>query len=158
MRITICGSSTFRKEKDELKTKLEKLGIKVYLDQYTIKLAQGKLKNFLKQVQKDHASIKQRYSLIQTYFQEIKNSDAILIANYTKNNIKNYIGANTFLEMGFAFVLNKKIFLLNNIPDQKYISDEIKVFSPIILKNNLTKILWPKSKSYSKASPMLIQK
>ena len=41
--------------------------------------------------------------------------------------------------MGFAHVLNKKIFILNDIPEMIYI-DEIKAMQPIILNGNLAKI------------------
>ena len=34
--------------------------------------------------------------------------------------------------MGFAHVLNKKIYLLNNIPEMSY-SDEIRAMQPIVL-------------------------
>ena len=54
----------------------------------------------------------------------IQKSDAILVLNLTKNGIENYIGGNTFLEMGFAHVLEKKIFVYNKLPDVGY-KDEI---------------------------------
>ena len=41
--------------------------------------------------------------------------------------------------MGFAHVLNKKIFLFNDIPDMFY-KDEIKAMNPIIIDRDLTKI------------------
>ena len=59
--------------------------------------------------------------------------------NYEKRGIKNYIGGNVFLEIGFAHVLGKKIFLLNEIPDMFY-KDEIESMDPIVLKGNLNKI------------------
>ncbi len=62
-----------------------------------------------------------------------------LAVNIDKKGIKNYIGGNTFLEMGFAHVLDKKIFLLNEIPDISY-KDEIKAMQPIILNGDLSKI------------------
>ena len=72
-------------------------------------------------------------------FNLIKESDAVLVVNVDKNDIKNYIGGNTLLEMGFAHVLNKKIFLLNNIPDISY-KDELRAMQPIVLNNDLSKI------------------
>jgi predicted RNA-binding protein with PUA domain len=66
--------------------------------------------------------------------------DAILILNLEKNNIKGYIGGNTFLEMGFAHVLNKKIFLLNEIPEMGY-KDEIVAMKPVILEGDLNRII-----------------
>ena len=66
-----------------------------------------------------------KYDSIRAYWDIINNCDCILVANYDKKRIKNYIGGNSFLEMGFAHVLRKKIFLLNDIPKMIYI-DEIK--------------------------------
>ena len=67
-------------------------------------------------------------------------SDAILVANYSKfkdeKEIKNYIGASTFLEMYEAFMQGKKIYILNDYPDSMLI-DEIKGFDPIILNGDL---------------------
>jgi len=62
-----------------------------------------------------------------------------LVANYNKREIQNYIGGNSFLEMGFAHILRKKIFLLNEIPEMIY-SDEIKAMQPIILNGILSDV------------------
>lgn len=77
--------------------------------------------------------------LIRDYFKEISGTEAVLIVNIDKNGIKDYIGGNAFLEMGFAHVLNKKIFLLNAIPQMIY-TDEIMAMQPIELKGDLLKI------------------
>ena len=75
---------------------------------------------------------------------KINKIDAILVLNYTKVKkgieMKNYIGASTFLEMYEAFMQNKKIYLINDIPDNM-LYDEIKGFNPIILNEDLNKIL-----------------
>ena len=62
-----------------------------------------------------------------------------MIANYDKNNIKGYIGGNTLMEMGLAFFLKKKIYLLNEIPELSY-KEEILGVLPIILNGDLSKI------------------
>jgi len=82
---------------------------------------------------------KLEHDLIRGHFKEIKNSDAVLVVNETLKGIKNYVGGNTFLEMGFAHILNKKIFILNNIPQMGY-SDEIVAMQPIVLDGDLGKI------------------
>ncbi|MEK6937734.1 MAG: hypothetical protein AABX04_01690 [Nanoarchaeota archaeon] len=51
-----------------------------------------------------------KYDSIRNYWKVIQEADAVLIANFDKKGIKNHIGGNSFLEMGFAHVLNKKIF------------------------------------------------
>ena len=74
---------------------------------------------------------------------KISEIDAILVLNYTKikNEIemKNYIGASTFLEMYEAFMQNKKIYMMNDLPDNM-LYDEIKGFNPTILNGDLNKI------------------
>ena len=76
---------------------------------------------------------------IRGHYQLIKKSDAILVPNYTKRGIENYVGGNALIEMGFAYVLRKKIYLLNSIPDINY-RDEIEAVFPIVLNGDLTKI------------------
>ena len=75
--------------------------------------------------------------------ENIKDVDAVLVLNYDKYKdgvyYKNYIGASTFLEMYEAFMQNKKIFILNNYPDNM-LFDEIKGFNPIILDGDLDRI------------------
>ena len=65
--------------------------------------------------------------------------DAILVANYDKKGVKGYIGGNTLMEMGLAFFLKKKVYLLNEVPELPY-KEEILGVKPIILNDNLTKI------------------
>jgi len=136
MKIAICGSMTFSKSMIEIEKELFKFRHTVVIPMYAKEYTE------LKSVEEVHSeSVKNKVEndLIRDYFNKIKNSDAILIVNKDKNNIKNYIGGNSFLEMGFAYILNKKIFILNGIPEMIY-TDEIKAMQPIILDGDLTKI------------------
>lgn len=78
--------------------------------------------------------------LIRDYFKKIEKSDAVLIVNITKNGIENYLGGNAFLEMGFAHVLNKKVYLLNPIPEVGY-KDEIVAMQPVILDGRVAELV-----------------
>ncbi|MFH1407431.1 MAG: hypothetical protein ABIJ36_03090 [Patescibacteria group bacterium] len=79
--------------------------------------------------------------LIKKHYREIKEGDAILVINKDKNGIKNYIGGNSFLEMGFAHILNKKIFVLNDIPENLPIFyQELVAMQPTSLYGDLNKI------------------
>ena len=71
--------------------------------------------------------------------QSDEKSDAILVLNYEKNEVKNYIGGNVFLEMGLAYYLKKIIYLINPIPDLPY-ETEIIAMKPIIINGDFTKI------------------
>ena len=69
----------------------------------------------------------------------IENNDAVLVLNFEKHGMKNYIGGATFLEMYDAFRLNKKIFLYNDAPEG-ILKDEIIGFNPVIISGDLSKI------------------
>jgi len=129
MKIVICGSMTFEKEILKFEKNLIKLDHKVIVP-FSTKEIIGK---------KAHDKLKVDRDLIRYYYHEIKKSDAIFVPNFTKNGIKNYIGGNTLMEIGFAYVLRKKIFLLNPIPKMNY-ADEISAMKPIILNGDLGKI------------------
>ncbi len=83
---------------------------------------------------------KGKLRLIDEHMDKIEKSDAILVVNITKGDIKNYIGANTFLEIGFAHYRGRKIYSLNPLPDQPYIKDEIETINPVVLSGDLTQI------------------
>jgi hypothetical protein len=70
----------------------------------------------------------------------IENNDAVLVLNFEKNGIENYIGGATFLEMYDAFRLGKKIFLYNNVPEG-ILKDEIVGFDPVIINGDLKMVL-----------------
>lgn len=69
----------------------------------------------------------------------IQDNDAVLVLNFDKGDLKNYIGGATFLEMYDAFRLGKKIFLHNDVPEG-ILHDEIRGFDPIILNGELDRI------------------
>ena len=70
----------------------------------------------------------------------ISEMDAVLVLNFDKGSQKNYIGGATFLEIYDAFRLGKKIFFINDIP-QNMLQDELIGFSPKVIHDDLTKIV-----------------
>ena len=84
---------------------------------------------------------KRKLSLVGKHMEKIEKSDAILVVNITKGDVEHYIGANTFLEIGFAHYRQKRIYLLNGIPEQKYILDEMQSVQPMVLHGKLEKII-----------------
>jgi nucleoside 2-deoxyribosyltransferase len=144
MIITICGSINCSDKLIEAAEKLESLGHTAHLPYYTKKIRSGELKleDFNKAKAKNgDAAFREAASedLIKRYYRLISESDAILIVNVEKNGQSNYIGGNAFLEMGFAYVLDKPFYLLNDIPQIGY-KDEIIAMKPIILGGQLGKI------------------
>ncbi len=66
--------------------------------------------------------------------------EAILVLNFDRHGIINYIGGNTLIDMSFAHFLNQKIFLWNPIPDISYYKKEIESFRPIVINGDISKI------------------
>jgi nucleoside 2-deoxyribosyltransferase len=143
MKIVICGSIDFTPTIKEVSDVLVKHGHKVDIPFTSKRIINGELtlEDFKNEKQKngDGAFRKIQDDVIKRYYNKINESDAILVLNLEKNGITNYIGGNTFLEMGFAHVLNKTIYLYNNIPDLSY-TDELNAMLPIILDGDLLKI------------------
>lgn len=75
---------------------------------------------------------------IREFWNMMQGADAVLVLNLDKHGIANYIGGNTFLEIGFAHVLGQKIFLLNPIPDIQFYKTEIEAMKPVILNGDLS--------------------
>lgn len=141
MKITLCGSIKFADKLVEVYRELEKLGHQPAMHEDMFGVADGtarELEDIRNNV--EHAEIKRKYGYIKWWYDSIKNSDGILVLNYDKNGIKNYIGGNTLIEIGFAHVNNKKVFLLNPIPKEAPYIDEIKAMVDVVLNKDLSKI------------------
>lgn len=135
MKVMICCSTVFYNKIEDIS--------KVLIDRgYDVIYPNGYLDN--DNELDDNASLDEYSNFFKRMFQEsidkIKECDAILVLNYSKmkNNkeFPNYIGASTFLEMYEAFMNNKKIYMINDIPDNM-LYDEIKSFKPIILNGDI---------------------
>lgn len=92
--------------------------------------------------EKERIKIHQKNNMdaIREFWNAMQGADAVLVLNLDKHGIKNYIGGNTLMEIGFAHVLNQKIFLYNPIPDIPYYKTEIEAVKPIIINGDLSKI------------------
>ena len=117
-RIVLCGSMKLKEKIFEVEEYLKNKGYEVVTPkEFRVKMTKG-----------DAAKL---------HFDEITNekTDMVLAVNVTKNEIKNYIGPNTFAEIAMAFYFNKKIYLLNDIYEPY--KDELEGWSVIPLKGNL---------------------
>ena len=127
----------FAKEMLKSKGELESLGAQVYVPIDTeecvenpeLNMSLEHCESFEVDLDKDH-------------YNKISDSEAIVVLNYPKNGVENYIGGATLMEIGVARHMDKKIFLLNEIPkksDLRY-ALEIELAKPIILDGELKNI------------------
>jgi nucleoside 2-deoxyribosyltransferase len=136
MKIVICGSMKLSKKMIEVRDRLEELGHGVFLPRHAEEYAEMGSSDH---IHNESAKNKIKDDLIRDYYNKIAENDAVLIINDDLNGVKGYIGGNSFLEMGFAHVLNKKIYLYNNIPESSF-KDEIVAMQPVVLDGDISKI------------------
>lgn len=138
MKIAICGTMKFSREMVDVAEKLKEYGHEPILpklmpdlrDFHEIRDVEGKEEEFYEY----------KRNALKEHFDKIKNADAILVLNYDNDNIKNNVGGNTLIEIGVAFERNKKIFLLNPIPEGLTYTEELQAIKPIVLNGDLEKM------------------
>lgn len=133
MKICICCSLKFGDEVREIAKQLEALG-------HEVLLPNGVINRLTEQPDFDPIRAKIDTDSCHKHTDKIREADAVLVCNYAKNGIENYIGANSFCEMFVAQYFNKPIYCLNPLPDQPYINEELQSFGATILNGNLEKI------------------
>ncbi|HEX7586259.1 MAG TPA: hypothetical protein VF390_01335 [Patescibacteria group bacterium] len=133
MRIGIIGSMQFTDKMLEFIDKLQKLGHDAFITDLH-KTMIGKTDDEIEKIK-----LHQKYNMdaIREFWRAMQGADAVLVLNFDNNGIKNYVGGNTLMEIGFAHVLNQKIFMLNPIPEMPFCKTEIEAVKPIILNGNL---------------------
>jgi hypothetical protein len=137
MKIGIIGSMQMTERMLELKDRLEVMGHQVVVSKFA--------QNYVGKTDEEKEVVKMddkfNHDAIREFWDSMQDTDAVLVANYDKHGIPNYIGGNTLMEIGFAYVLNQKIFLLNPIPDIPYYRTEIEAVRPIIIHGDLSKVV-----------------
>ena len=137
MKVAICASMVFTDKMLDVKNQLKELGHEVHVSSFVNEYV-GKSEKEKEEITIYH---KNQKDAIRKFYEKIKISDAILVLNYDRRGISDYIGGNTLMEIGFAHVLEKSIFLMNPIPDIEYYRSEIEAVRPVIINGDLTKIV-----------------
>lgn len=137
MKVVIVGSIVNSDKLIEVAKKLQALGCETELPYDTRQIMNGviSLEDYTrKKEEQGDASFRKNASedLIKRYYKLITECDRVLIANFDKKDQKNYIGGNALIEMAFAHVNDKPIYVLNEIPEIHY-KDEILAMNPIVL-------------------------
>lgn len=133
MKILLICSKAFYDKLNYYKSSLEKLGHEVYMPNcHDAPETEAKYRGT-----PEHHIFKAK--MYRQSEETIKNIDAVLVLNFNKNGQENYIGGATFLEIYDAFRMNKKIYFVNDIPNNM-LKDELIGFNPTIINDDLTKI------------------
>jgi len=136
MRIGIIGSMQFTEKLIEARDKLCQLGH----DAFVTDLASPFIGKNDDEKEKIKIHQKLNVDAIREFWRMMQGADAVLVMNFDKHGIKNYIGGNTLMEIGFAHVLDQKVFLLNPIPEIQYYKSEIEAVKPIIINGDFARI------------------
>lgn len=140
MKLTICASSTFAEKMIEYKKLLEEFGHEAIVHpEYEARVRGERPEVMARIAAGEHAAIKKEKGYIKWYYNAIAESDGILVLNFEKKGVVNYIGGNTLMEIAFAHVNDKKIFLLNPVPEVSY-KDEILAMYTKVLDGDLRAI------------------
>ncbi len=136
MKIIICGSISAGDEIVKVRKELLAKGNEVEIPEG---VKRPEIRAKVNASQEEKADIKVKYNLIKGYYNKMKKFDIVLIVNPQLKGVKGYIGRNTFLEMGFAHVLGKKLYCLYPLPQMPYLS-ELLAMKPVILSRKLERI------------------
>lgn len=143
MKVVICASINFTSKIKEVAEKLRTMRHEVIIPKTSEMILNGEVTLNQITAEKEKGGFVDRVirqDSIKNYYDKITNADAILVLNYEKKGIPNYIGGNVLMEIGFAHVLGKQIFLLNPIPNIEYYKSEIAAMQPIIINGDLRKL------------------
>ena len=134
MKIGVIGSMQFTEKMMELCEKLQELDHEAYMSKFAAAFI-GK-----SDPEKERIKLEQKYNdnAIREDCAWVKDMDAILVANYDKGGIKNYVGGNAFIEMAYAYILGKELYFLHPLPDMPYYGTEIIAMKPIVIDGDLS--------------------
>ena len=143
MKIYVVGSNAFKKEMVQAKDDMVAMGLDGWIHPDYEAFVKGTKPDLLTELSDsiEHANFKRDNDYLRVHYKHILESDAILVVNLEKNGIPNYIGGNVLIEMGQAYVNDKQIFLLHDMPTDAlpYLA-EIECMDPVLLHGNLENI------------------
>lgn len=135
--IVICSSANFYQQVVAIESQLTDLGYDVIIPKTARAMKAAGDYTVSKSWYNNPDDYTTKRELMRAHFDEIARGDAILVANYEKHGLANYIGPNVLMEMGIALSLDKPIYILNELPENSPFEEEIKGFMPTILHGDL---------------------
>jgi len=132
MKIFVACSKHFYSEIKRVVDVLEDMGHEVsYPNSYDDPFCEERLKKMSK---KEH--IEWKGMMMGRDEENIEPNDAILVLNFEKRGLSNYVGGATFLEIYTAWRMRKKIFFYNPLPNCSF-TDELVGINPIVINGEL---------------------
>ncbi len=137
MKIALCHSMQYAEKANEVKEWFESHGHEAFPSSFNSQYMG------LTDDQKEELKLHHKYNedAMREHWGTIDRCERVLVLNYEKHGIAGYIGGNSFLEMGFAYILRKPIYLLNPIPEMPYYKTEIIAMKPTIIDGDLGKVV-----------------
>ncbi|MEK7570397.1 MAG: hypothetical protein AAB515_03105 [Patescibacteria group bacterium] len=136
MKIAILGSMQFSLGMQDVGKRLVDLGhTPIYSTFLSTMLGKTAEEQEILKLQQKHAE-----DAIRKDIENFADADGVLVLNFDKNGVENYIGGNTFLEIGIAYLQRKKIFFWKPIPQNPFYESEIQAMKPLVLNGDLGQI------------------
>lgn len=150
MKVVLVGSMIFFDKMNEIKAQLENMGHEVVAPTFTEEEIATGANTFMDYVdsqggiekvlpENDIWKIKEKGMM--EYKETIDNTDALLVCNFDKGDKKNRIGDNSFMEMGYAFFVGKKLYILQGPPYGADKIEEVLGMRPTFLYGDLSRIV-----------------
>ena len=149
MKIALVGSMVFLDRINEIKGKLEAMGHICFAPEFTEEEVASGANTFMDyvdahggvaQVPPEHEIWKIKEEAIRSFKPKMDEADAVLVCNFDKGEKKNRIGDNTFLEMGYMFLMDKKLFVLQGPPYGDDKIEEVLGMRPVFLNGDFAEI------------------
>jgi len=137
MKIVLGGSVSFAKEELAVKEELEKAGQSVYVSEDLLEYSE---KPQIKMSFEEEVAISLKLDILRKFFDKIAEADAYLVCNYPKKGVDGYLGTSVLMEIGVAYHLKKKIYLMYDIDKNQNYAAEIAIIQPVILGGDLSKV------------------
>lgn len=135
MKVFIACSKHFYDKVLPIKEFLESKGHEVTLpNSFNEPFAEERFRNMSAE---EHINFKSK--MMRKDRENLEPQDAILVLNFEKKGIPNYIGGATFLEVYMAWHLGKKIFFYNSLPKCSF-TDELIGINPVVINGDLERI------------------
>jgi diphthamide synthase subunit DPH2 len=142
MKICVCGSMSFVREMVAVGAELEQQGHSVILPDRSEAYDDEPVLGAPVISSELTAQRKIEHDFIRKHYEAIARADAVLVLNYTKCDVVGYVGANSFLEMGFAHVLHKPIYLVEPLnASQTAYYPEMLAMQPVNIGADWTKLM-----------------